>query len=169
MDMSNEILQLLSPNIISLESFYTNVMKSELIKVANEYKDNPDEARATDDVINTIHAVIKIENNEITLTFECDNETWLSVINDGLEAPMVTGGNVNLPQGGTRQSKAAVTGGIYLAAKETASLARDNGLKISKSLFKEDIENLFHSDEVVQSIKELISQEISQILGGDAS
>ena len=169
MDMSEEAVSIITPNILSLESFYTNLMKQELIKVASEFKDNPDEAKATDDVINSIYAVITIDGTSISLSYECNNEVWLDIIDQGMEPTDVTGGRIKLPQGGERESKAAVTGGKYEAAKETATLAKENVMKMAESFFKTDLEDLMKDDLVITMLKGHIVEEVKKVLGGNAS
>lgn len=48
-------------NIQNYEFFYTNLARSRLIVAADEFKDNPDEVLATNEVINSIRVSILIE------------------------------------------------------------------------------------------------------------
>lgn len=61
------------------------------------------------------------ELGTISLRFEYDNEAWANIMNNGQGPQLVTGGTVQLPQGGTRESGAAVTGGMYQEAAEPAT------------------------------------------------
>lgn len=84
-------------------------------------------------------------NSDISIKIECENPTWLEIINKGLAPPEVTGGSIELPDGGIRRSKAAVTGGIYVAGSEPASYAVDNGMKIIESLAPEEFREIINS------------------------
>ena len=69
------------------------------------------------------------------------NEEWRSVMENGQPAPSVTGGVVQLPQGGTRESRAAVTGGIFTEGSEAGSYAEENAKKIIESLMPAEIQD----------------------------
>ena len=86
-----------------------------------------------------------INLGKASMVVECNNEEWLNVINSGMSAPFVSGGIVHLPQGGVRDSEAAVVGGTYLAGAEPASYALDNGMKIIKSVVVDEISNVISS------------------------
>ena len=83
-----------------------------------------------------------IDSGTVKISVECDNPTWLEIINSGMEAPEVTGGIVHLPDGGIRMSKAAVTGGTYTAGAEPASYAMENGMKILHSVATEEFRGI---------------------------
>ena len=67
------------------------------------------------------------------------NEEWRGVIDNGMGAPEVTGGTIQLPQGGERESQAAATGGIFTEGSEAGSQAEENARKIIDSLLPEEI------------------------------
>ena len=171
MDMlSEEIIQAIAPAIQEREFFYTAIFRNELIKIADEYSDNSDEKIATQQVIDSIHAVIKIEGSHISMSFECDNEPWFTVMNEGMDAPYVNGETVDLPQGGQRKSKASSSGGYFSEGSEPGSTAQENAMKLINSLFPEDIKEIIASDELVSTIiKGRLSEEIQKVLGGNAS
>ena len=75
----------------------------------------------------------------ISYHIESANEKWRGTMDEGQGPTEVTGGWINLPQGGTRESGAAVTGGQYNAAAEVGSHAEENGKKIINTEMKEVI------------------------------
>lgn len=75
----------------------------------------------------------------ISYHIESANEEWRGTMDEGQGPTEVTGGSINLPQGGTRQSRAAATGGQYNAAAEVGSQAEENGKKIINSNLKDII------------------------------
>ena len=75
-----------------------------------------------------------IDAGTITLRFEYGNEEWANVINSGMGPTEVTGGVVHLPQGGTRQSRAAVTGGTFYEAAESGTGVFDEIQTMAQSL-----------------------------------
>lgn len=170
MDMSNEILEAVMPQIKSLESLYTNIFRSELQKIAGEYEDNPDEQIATQQVINSVQAVITSEGTSLKMEFKTANDPWFEIMNEGMEAPEVTGGEIALPQGGTRESHAAVTGGVFYEGAEPDSMGAENAMKMIRSLFPEDVKEIITGDELVKTIiSGRLSEEIQKALGGGAS
>lgn len=68
-----------------------------------------------------------------------ENESWRGTIDEGMSAPSVTGGSIDLPQGGQRESKAAVTGGIFTEGSEAGSDAEGNARKIIDSILPEEL------------------------------
>ena len=170
MDMNNEIIELCKPEIKSLEMLYTNIFKAELQKIAGEYEDNNDEKIATQQVIDSFRAIINFEDSSIIMSFEYDNEPWFEIMNEGMEAPEVTGEDVELPQGGTKESNAAVTGGEYLEGAESGSMAKENAMKIINSLFPDDVRSIILNNPLVSTmIAGRLKEEIQKMLGGNVS
>lgn len=90
------------------------------------------------------------------------NEEWRGVMDEGMSAPKVTGGTIQLPQGGTAQSKAAVTGGVFTEGSEAGSLAEENAMKIINSIIVEELQSngkelIDNPDETINSIEFLLS------------
>jgi len=79
----------------------------------------------------------------ITIMWEISsaNDDWRSAMDDGVPAPEVTGDIVHLPQGGTRKSKAAITGGIFTEGSEAAGHAEENSKKIISSVLPEEVQS----------------------------
>ena len=88
----------------------------------------------------------------VSYSITSGNENWRGQIDEGVDPPAVTGGSIDLPQGGSRQSKAAVTGGVYTAAAEVGAHAEENSKKIINS-----------------SLKEVVSPVIVNMIKGDSS
>lgn len=84
-----------------------------------------------------------MNNFTLTISYEItsSNESWREIMDEGIAAPSVTGGEVNLPQGGTRPSKAAVTGGIFTEGSEAAGYAEENSKKIISSVLGDEVQN----------------------------
>lgn len=115
-----------------------------------------------------------MNNYTFSVSYEItsENEPWRTIMEEGLPAPEVTGGAIELPQGGTRQSKAAVTGGIFTEGSEASSYAEDNTKKMISSLLPEEIQShiqsLLHGDSIsdVESfLTNLAKSEYSKIAG----
>lgn len=77
----------------------------------------------------------------ITISYEItsNNEEWRNSMDYGVPEPAVTGGSITLPQGGSRASIAAVTGGIFKAGSEAATYAEENAKKIIDSMLPGEI------------------------------
>ena len=80
---------------------------------------------------------------DISVSYEItsDNEEWREQMETGMPAPKVTGGSINLPQGGTRPSKAAVIGGIFEEGSESATYAEQNSRNILDTILPQEIQN----------------------------
>ncbi len=87
-------------------------------------------------------ATIKSFTATADYTISSGNESWRNRIDEGMEPPEVTGGMINLPQQGQRQSKAAVTGGRFEAGSEEATYAEENSRKIIDSILPGEIESV---------------------------
>ena len=167
MGMSDDILLAAAADIQTLESFYTSLMRSELTKIADEFMDNPKERKATNEVLDSIHAVISIDPPSIRLSYECKHEAWLTIMNEGMEPPDVTGGLINNPDGTQSKSKAAVTGSKYVEGAEPATYAFDNCMKIANSTFKNDVQAIIQNCSAVkETVKQYLANEIQSALGG---
>jgi len=82
-------------------------------------------------------------NFTVTVSYEItsSNESWRELMDEGISPPSVTGGDIILPQGGTRPSRAAVTGGIFTEGSEAAGYAEENSKKIISSVINEEIQD----------------------------
>ena len=85
-----------------------------------------------------------MNNATITGRIECDHP-WFTVMDEGMDAPEVTGGDVKLPQGGTRKSKAAVIGGTYSEGSEAGSMITEESMNIINSAASTDIQEIISS------------------------
>ena len=169
MDM-NELLPLVEPELKSLEEFYTNLLKSRLLVIAGEFSDNEKESKATQEVIDSITAVITIDPLTVKLDYEYKLETWFSIMNEGMPAPDVTGGMAKNPDDTEYQSKAVITGGKFYEGAESPTYAYDEALQMAKSLMAEDIKTIItNSDLVKEKLTEFLAQKVNQTLGGDSS
>lgn len=72
----------------------------------------------------------------VTLQFEYGNEKWADIMNSGQGPQEVTGGMVDLPQGGQHQSEAVATGGVYREAAEPATGIFDEMYTMVSDIFK---------------------------------
>jgi len=169
MDM-NELLLLAEPEIKELEFFYTNLVKERLNVVAGEFSDNEKERKATEEVIDSVHAVITLDPPTVKLVYECKNEPWLEIMDEGMPAPAVTGGTAHNPDNTTYQSKAAVTGGTYTAGAEAPSYALREALDMAKGFMAEDVKAIISSNTLIrEKIKEYVVDKIQTTIRGDAS
>ena len=169
MDTDN-LINYAAPEIKSLEPFYTNLMVSRLLVIKDEFSDNEKEKKATEDVLDSIHAIIDIDPPQISLRYECNNETWLEIMNDGLPAPEVTGGMAKNPDNTEYQSKAAVVGVKFSEGAEAPTKAYDEAIEMAKSTLADDIRAIItNCQPIIDEIKNYVVQEIKSTLGGNAS
>ncbi len=77
----------------------------------------------------------------ISYKFTSDNEFWRNQIDEGIDAPEVTGGMITTPSEGHRKSKAAVIGGVFLGGTEAPAMAEENSRKIIDSLLPGEIQD----------------------------
>lgn len=66
-------------------------------------------------------------------------ESWAEDMESGIPAPEVTGGTIKLPLGGTRQSQAAATGGIYKAGSEAGTGVISEFMSMAESLLPSEV------------------------------
>ena len=84
----------------------------------------------------------------VSLKFEYDNESWANIMNSGLGPTQVTGGTIQLPQGGTRESRAAVTGGTFTAAEEPSTGVFDEIQTMASTLFPDLVSEAISSGDI---------------------
>lgn len=78
-ELEDRMIDLLNGSDVGdLEFFLTNIMKNEYMKIANEFSDNPDEALATEMVVNSI--CVKIHIKGLPTIEEITNEAKESVV-----------------------------------------------------------------------------------------
>lgn len=86
----------------------------------------------------------------------CDHP-WFKIMDEGMDAPEVTGGMINLPQGGQRKSKAAVVGGTYSEGSEVGSMITEESMNLINASAQEDIRGIISDvgfDNAPQAIAE---------------
>ena len=82
---------------------------------------------------------------EVVASVSYGNPDWFDVVDGGMGATNVTGGSINLPQGGTRQSQAAVIGGTYFEASETGTGIKQEIETTIQSLISADLSEAINS------------------------
>ena len=98
-----------------------------------------------------------MNNIEFSVSFEIvsDNEAWQGVMEEGMAAPYVSGGLIDLPQGGKRESEAAITGGFFEEGSENSTVAKDNAKKMVTMLLPELLKSYLKSYMQGGSLQEL--------------
>jgi len=112
-----------------------------------------------------------INEGRITGRIVC-NHPWFKVMDKGMDAPEVTGGMIDLPQGGQRKSRAAVIGGVYEEGAEAGSRISENAMKIIGSVAPGDIQQLISEgglDNAAQSIQDYGSGFCTNILKSEVA
>jgi len=167
-----DVSTILMPLIQPLETFYTNLAKSELSKVASEYSDNSAEAAATQQAVDGVKAVIRAEGSSFALTFEFAETMWMDVINSGQGQPSLggSGGTVTGPNGETYPSKVPKQfwgTPLPFDGAEPASNVMENVYTMANTLFPGDIRNIVTNakDEIMDVIKPIIRDKIMSTLG----
>lgn len=172
MSLSEKVITAVTPDILSLEDFYTNLARNELSKIGNEYSDNEKEYAATMDVINTTQAIIVVEGATVKLSFRFGgNPDWLEVMDQGKGESYAggDGGTVTNPDGSVEPSEAieAAYGSPVPNTSEPPSYVIENIQKLAGLYFPDDIRSLFSSDVVATAAREELVQRASEILGGE--
>lgn len=162
MDMNEEIMQAIAPKIYAYEFFYTNLFRSRLTVVADEYMDNPDEREATLNVIDTAKATITINGHKVTLSFSTGNDAWLEIIDEGLGPTFVNGKTKRMPDNSIEESNAIMAGGTYKDAVEPGSDVLEETQMMAEPLFKQDFEELMHDELVLEIIKGHLVEELQK-------
>ena len=80
-----------------------------------------------------------MNNIQFTVSFEIvsGNAPWQDVMENGMEEPYVSGGLIDLPQGGHRESHAAVTGGVFEEGSENKTVANENAKRMVNMVLPE--------------------------------
>ena len=111
-------------------------------------------------------------NGELSCWIEKDDSQWFfHAAEEGQEAPEVTGGNIQLPQGGTRPSKAAVTGGVFEEGMEVPIDILENMQMKLQTIAPEELKEAFMSGNVHSAeamLTGLIQTELADVSQGFA-
>ena len=111
-------------------------------------------------------------NGELSCWIEKDDSQWFfQAAESGQEAPEVTGGAIELPQGGSRQSRAAVTGGVFQEGAEIPIGIMENMQAKLQTIAPEELKSAFMSGDVHAAetlLTGLIQTEIADVGQGFA-
>lgn len=162
-------LSFLAGPISGLSTFFTNLARSERSKEAGEYKDNAEEAAATDEEISATQVTVSFDGKKVKLSLETSGSMWDSVTTGGKGIAMIggQGGTVTEPDGSTRMSNVPPqlwgTRPVDDSA-EPASLWKENFMKMAESLLPGLVQDIIASSKAM--IADAIKPQIVAALGG---
>ena len=162
-------LSFLAGPISALSQFFTNLAQSERSKEAGEYKDNAEEAAATDAEIAATKVIVSFDGHTVRLQLITSGSMWDSISTEGKGTALIggSGGTVTEPDGSTRQSNVPpqLWGTTTVEdSAEPASPWRDNFMKMVQTLLPSQVQDIISSSKAF--IADAIKPQIIGMLGG---
>lgn len=162
-------LSFLAGPISALSQFFTNLARSERSKEAGEYKDNAEEASATDAEISATKVIVSFDGKTVRLQLLTSGSMWDSVTTEGKGTALVggSGGIVTEPDGSTRPSNvpSQLWGTTTVDdSAEPSSVWKENFIMMAETILPSEVQEILASNK--SSIAEAVKPQILSMLGG---